>query len=299
MRSQNKAYLYAGLSILFWSTVASAFKLTLKSLTTVEMLVISALVSTGVLFVILLLKKKLPELKKLTRQDYALSFLMGLLSPFLYYLVVFKAYSLLPAQQAQPLNLIWGIVIVIFSIPVLGQKLRPATFLSILISFAGVIIISTEGHFSLLKIRSPLGVGLALGSSVLWSLYWVINTRDKRDPLIRLFLNFGFGSVMVLIFFLLFHPLRIPPLAAIGGAVYIGFFEMGLSFYFWLMALKLSETTARVSILIYIMPFISLVFIHWLVGEEILFASFAGLVMIVAGIILEQLSGIKKIRGSR
>lgn len=296
MRAQKKAYLFAFLSIFFWSTVASVFKLTLRSLTFVELLVISSLVSTAALLGILLIRKKITELKKFNRQDYLLSFFMGLLSPFIYYLFVFKAYSLLPAQQAQPLNLIWGIVIVIFSVPILKQKLGLKTLISIAVSFAGVVVISTEGHLSLLKIKSPLGVGLALGSSVLWSLYWVINTRDNRDPLVRLFLNFCFGSLMVLLYYGLFHPFRIPPLAGVGGAVYTGLFEMGLTFYFWLMALKLSETTARVSILIYIMPFVSLVFIHLLVGEKILFASFAGLVLIVSGIILEHLHGLRKNR---
>jgi len=299
MGNQKRAYFFAFLSIFFWSTVASAFKLTLQSLTYVELLYLSTLVSTIVLFMILLLQKKIRELKKLNWRDYVLSLFMGFLSPFLYYLFVFKAYSLLPAQQAQPLNLIWGIVIVIFAVPILGQKLRLRTLLSITISFAGVIIISTEGNFFLFKIKSPLGVGLALGSSILWSLYWLINTRDKRDPLIRLFLNFCFGSMMVLIFLLLFHPLRMPPLRGIGGAAYIGLFEMGLTFYFWLIALKLSETTAKVSILIYIMPFVSLVFIHLLVGEKILFASFAGLLLIVAGIIMEHIPGLRKTKNNR
>jgi drug/metabolite transporter (DMT)-like permease len=78
------------------------------------------------------------------------------------------------------------------------------------------------------------------------------------------------------------------PLAGIAGAAYAGIFEMGLTFYFWLKALKLSATTARVSILIYLMPFISLVLIHLVVGETILFSSVAGLVLIVGGIVLEQ-----------
>lgn len=296
MGSQRRAYFYAFLSIFFWSTVASAFKLTLRTLNVAEMLAISALVSTVVLGIILLMQGKIREMKHLRGRDYRLSFFMGLLSPFLYYLIVFRAYSLLPAQQAQPLNLIWGIVIVILSIPILGQKLRWLTLISICISFAGVVVISTEGQFNLMKIKSPLGVGLALGSSLLWSLYWVINTRDDRDPLIRLFLNFCFGSGMILIYTFLFYPIRPLSPAGIAGAVYIGFFEMGLSFYFWLMALKLSETTARVSILIYIMPFISLIFIHLLVGEEILFSSVAGLVLIVTGIILENSGYLKKRR---
>jgi drug/metabolite transporter (DMT)-like permease len=286
--NQRKAYFYALLCVLFWSTVASAFKISLRYLSYIELLMIASLVSALTLYLILVAQKKTSLLKNLRRRDLAVSISMGFLSPFLYYLFVFKSYSLLPAQQAQPLNLIWGIVMVLMAIPILKQKVKMRTLIAVFISFAGVIVISTEGQLALLKIKNPLGVSLALGSSVLWSLYWLLNTRDKQDPLIRLFLNFCFGTLFVFIYMILFCPLRFPRWEGIAGAAYAGLFEMGITFYFWLKAMKLSETAAKVSILIYIMPFLSLVLIHLLVGETILFSSFAGLVLIVSGIILEK-----------
>ena len=296
--NQKKAYFYALLCVLFWSTVASAFKISLRYLSHIELLMIASLVSALSLYLILVVQKKIPLLKNLKRRDLAISISMGFLSPFLYYLFVFKSYSLLPAQQAQPLNLIWGIVMVIMAIPILKQKVKMRTLIAVFISFAGVIVISTEGQLALLKIKNPLGVSLALGSSVLWSLYWLFNTRDKQDPLIRLFLNFCFGTLFVLIYMILFCPLRFPRWEGIAGAVYAGLFEMGITFYFWLKAMKLSETAAKVSILIYIMPFLSLVLIHLLVGETILFSSFAGLVLIVSGIVLEKTDILGRMRKS-
>jgi len=56
----------------------------------------------------------------------------------------------------------------------------------------------------------------------------------------------------------------------------------------WLKALKFSENTARVANLIFLSPFLSLLFIRLLVGEEILLSTLAGLVLIVAGLILQQ-----------
>jgi hypothetical protein len=43
-----------------------------------------------------------------------------------------------------------------------------------------------------------------------------------------------------------------------------------------------------VSIFIYLSPFLSLVFIHVLVGEIILPSTYAGLVLIIAGIGIQQ-----------
>lgn len=278
-----------------WSTVATAFKISLRYLDAAELLLVASFSSTLCLFIILVLQPggRCPQpqggrLKSIKKSDLLYSAGLGFLNPFLYYLIVFKAYSLLPAQQAQPLNLIWGIVIVIFAVPILKQKIKPRTLLALLISFSGVVIIAAEGNFSQLHIKSPLGVGLALGSSVIWSLYWLLNTKDKLEPTVRLFLNFCWGTVFTFIYLASFYPLRIPALAGILAAVYSGIFEMGVTYYVWLKALKLTRSTARISILIYIMPFISLIFIHIFVGEKILLSSIFGLVLIVLGIIYRQ-----------
>jgi drug/metabolite transporter (DMT)-like permease len=286
MKPNNKAYIYASLVVLAWATVASAFKLSLRYLTVIELLLFSSLVSAITLLLILVIQKKIYLLKTFNKKDFLFSALLGFLNPFLYYLILLKAYTLLPAQQAQPLNMIWGIVLVMISIPLLKQKPRAVDFIALLICFAGVIVISTKGDITGLKISSPLGVGLALSSSIIWSFYWILNVRDKKDPLIRLFLNFVMGTGFVFIVYI-FQP-RIPPIAGIIGAVYVGLFEMGLTFFWWLMALKLSKATVNVAILIYLVPFFSFVFIHFLLGETILFSSILGAGLIVIGTLINK-----------
>jgi drug/metabolite transporter (DMT)-like permease len=88
---------------------------------------------------------------------------------------------------------------------------------------------------------------------------------------------------------LLFTKVKIPGLKGILGAVYIGLFEMGVTFLLWLKALKLSKTTAHVANLIYLTPFLSLLVISIAVGEKILLSTVIGLVFIVGGIILQKL----------
>jgi drug/metabolite transporter (DMT)-like permease len=81
---------------------------------------------------------------------------------------------------------------------------------------------------------------------------------------------------------------KIPPLAA-GLAAYSGAFEMAIPFLLWIKAMKLSTSNDRISNLVYIAPFISLIFIHFLVGEKIYVTSLLGLSLIVSGIILEKI----------
>ena len=165
MDSQTKAYLYAGVTVLLWSTVASAFKLTLAHLSFIEMLLGASLVSLAALFIILFAQGKLTVIGALSKADFACSAALGFLNPFLYYIILFKAYSLLPAQEAQPLNWTWPIMLVLLSIVILKQPIRWASVLAILISFSGVLVISTRGDVLGFRFTNLPWVLLALGSS--------------------------------------------------------------------------------------------------------------------------------------
>ena len=289
MKNQKIAYLCALGAVVFWSTVASAFKISLRYLDIVSLLFYASITSTIAFFVYLLFSKKLNLLRALSRKDYLRSILLGFLNPFLYYVILLKAYSLLPAQQAQPINFIWPIMLVLLSAPLLHQKIRPRDIFAVMLSFVGVLIISTRADFSGFKLTSPAGVLLALSSTVIWAIFWIYNVKDTCDEAIRLFLNFAFGSGFILAAMLFFTEIKTPSLKGILGAVYIGLFEMGVTFLLWLKALKLSKTTAHVTNLIFLTPFLSLLVISIAVGEKILLSTVAGLIFIVAGIILQKL----------
>jgi drug/metabolite transporter (DMT)-like permease len=288
MESQTKAYLYAGATVLLWSTVASAFKITLGHLGFIELLLGASIVSMTALFLILLAQGKLSVIGTYSRAEIARSAVLGFLNPFLYYVILFKAYSLLPAQEAQPLNWTWPIMLVLLSIVILKQPIRWVSVLAILISFTGVLVISTRGDVLAFRFTNLPGAMLALGSSVIWALFWIYNVKDRRDEIVKLFLNFVFGTIFTLAAVLLFGEIRVPPAAGILGVIWVGLFEMGITFVTWLKALQFSRTTAQVSNLVYAAPFLSLFFIHFIVGEEILPSTVAGLVLIVAGIIVQQ-----------
>jgi drug/metabolite transporter (DMT)-like permease len=288
VRRQTQAYVYAGATILFWSTVASAFKLTLDELGFDELLFYSSLFSLVLLSVICAASGRLRELHTWTLADYGRSAILGFLNPFLYYLMVLKAYSLLPAQEALTLNFIWPIVLVLFSIVVLRQRITLKTALAMLVSFFGVVVISTRGDVIGFRVTNVQGASLAVGSSVVWALYWVYGTQDTRDVVTRLFLNFVFGVAFVAAYMGLFSELRLPSFRGLIGSLYVGAFEMGLTYIVWLKALRLSRTTAQVSNLIYLTPFMSLLVVNIVVGEEIFTSTVVGLALIVTGIFIQH-----------
>jgi len=274
--------------VLFWATVASAFKITLRYLNFIQLVFWSSLISTFILFFTLLIERRLQDFKKTVKIYWLNSLFFGFLNPFLYYLVLFKAYSLLPAQQAQPLNQTWAIILVVLSMIILKQKIGLKSILALLISFTGVILISTRGEITNFKFTSLSGVLLALGSAFIWAFYWIYNVKDSREPIVKLFTNFIFGTIFIFLLMIILRQNFFPSLFGILGGIYIGIFEMGIAFFLWLKALNLSKTTARISNMVYLVPFLSLIVIRLTVGEQILPATVVGLFCIILGIIIQQ-----------
>jgi drug/metabolite transporter (DMT)-like permease len=289
MDKSRKSYLYAGLAVLFWSTVPTAFKISLGELGILPMLTIASFTSTIVLLIVILTGKKTDYIRNTTAKELLSSAILGLINPFIYYLILLKAYQLLPAQVAQPLNMIWPIILVFLSVPILGQKIKRKSFVALFISFVGVYIISSQGRL-FKPIHSDLtGVFLATGSSVFWASYFILNIRDKRDEAVKLFFNFLFGTAYLIVAMIITGKWQIEiGLRGAVSSIYIGIFEMGITFFFWLKALQMATTTDKVSNLVYFAPFISLIFIHFILHEPVYYTTLAGLILIIIGILVQN-----------
>jgi drug/metabolite transporter (DMT)-like permease len=288
--------IYAILSVLLWSTQATAFKLTLRYTNQFGLLLISSFTSLIVYLIWLIAADKFAaQVRNFGRN--AKSLILGFLNPFLYYIVLFTAYSLLKAQEALVLNYLWPIVLTIFNSILLKKPLTPVKLIALFLSFSGAFITITQGNIKNLSFKNPLGVTLALLSTVIWALYWLLNMTDKRETETKLFYNFLFGNLYLLIFTLILRPVKISSPIALLGGIYVGLFEMGITFLLWLKALSTIKDTARVSNLIYFAPFLSLLFISLVLKEKIYTSTIIGLVLIISGVLLQEYLHTK--RGSK
>ena len=290
MKNQKIAYTFAGFVILFWGTSATAFKIGLQYFNFIQLLFWASLFATIILFFVLIFQGKFLQIFKMDKTQLKWSIFLGFLNPFLYYFVLFKAYDLLPAQVAQPLNYIWPIILVLLSVPILGQKLKAKNIIALIISFVGVVFISSQGNINIFSKSNPLGVFLVLFSSTIWALFWLYNVRDKnRDEAVKLFLNFFFASILILLVGVFTKDFWNISVNGLFASAYIGAFEMGITFVLWLKALNYADNTARLSNVIYLVPFVALLFIKLILGETIYWTTIVGLVLIITGIIYQQL----------
>ncbi|PLY09446.1 MAG: EamA family transporter [Arcobacter sp.] len=280
---------YALLAVFLWSTVATAFKVSLQSLTPYELLFYSSLLSTLIFLSIIIKRKQLPVLFEFINNNKTNVLLSSLLNPFLYYLMLFKAYDLLPAQEAQAINYTWALVLAYFSAIFLKHSLTLKDIFAGILCYLGVLIISTKGNILGLEFSNLEGLLYAIISTVLWATYWIINTKNKFDPIISLCAYFLVSLPFITIYILIFHSFSLPSIEGLLGATYVGLFEMGITFLLWLKALQLTPRISKISNLIFISPFISLIFIHFIVGEEIYISTLIGLIIIIFVLTLQQL----------
>jgi drug/metabolite transporter (DMT)-like permease len=286
--NQNKAYLFAGIAIFFWSTVATAFKLALEHLEPIQLVFYSTLFSVIVLFFIALIQGKIGLIKSFSKRALMQCAFLGLLNPCLYYIILFKGYDILPAQEAMVINFSWPIMIVILSIPILKQKIDIKSFLSIIVCYVGVVVIASKGDVFSMQFENSLGVVYILITTVIWSLFWLFNTKNSNDSVVSLFLIFLFSLPYILIITYFSDSFVIPSLKGVIGSAYIGLFEMGISVVLWQSALKISTTVSRVASLVFITPFLSLLILHFVLKEDILASTIFGVILICSGLILQK-----------
>ncbi|ENM5735960.1 DMT family transporter [Vibrio mimicus] len=279
-------------SVLLWSTVATAFKLTLAELNPLQMVTVASIVSALALLVICAAMGKLKLIVPTLLANPFYYLLLGLINPLAYYLILFKAYSLLPASQAQAINYSWAITLTLMAALFLGQRIRKQDWIACAMSYLGVVVIATKGDLLGLQFESPLGVGLALLSTLLWAGYWILNTKNKADPIVGVLLGFllAIPFALALCWYENLHWQGITTQGWLA-VTYVGLFEMGITFVLWLSALKNTQNTARISNLIFASPFISLFLLDTIIGEAIHPTTLIGLVLIIAGLVIQQWKG--------
>lgn len=289
MNKNTQAILLALIAVLSWSTVATAFKVALTYLTHFEMLLIASLTSVLIFTAVLTVQKKWELVGKLTPKQWKELAFQGFLNPAAYYLILFKAYDMLPAQVAQPVNYAWPIVLLILLAVFAKQPIPAKKYIGMIISMSGVVMISA-GTGQLSDMDVPLtGVLLAAFSAFFWAGYWMVNNKNKDsiDAIVSLFGSFLCGSLYLIVCIPLFG-LSVPNLNGLLAGMYVGGFEMAIPFISFGIAMRITSNPALINQLCYLSPFLSLFFIALVLHEPIVITTYIGLVLIVSGIVFNE-----------
>lgn len=285
MNQDRRAILYGLGAVALWSTVATAFKVALAWMSPLELMWLASLVSWALMGAIVVYQGNAGVALS---KGWKTAAWAGLMNPVGYYLVLFAAYDRLPGQEAMALNYTWALAMAFLAVPLLGHRLTRTDVAAGLVAYSGVWVIATRGDVFNVNFADPLGVVFALASTLLWALYWLLNARDKRPPLVGQWQNFTVG-LPILTLLLLWGPgFQWHSGPALMAGIYVGLFEMGIAFILWQLAVHKVSRTAKVSNLIFLSPPVSLLLLFVIVGESIYPSTLVGLALILAGLGWQQ-----------
>lgn len=285
--SDNSDIYYALAAIAMWSTVAVAFKLGLSLVTPMQLVTVAVAIATVFFSTLVLVTGRLANanfMASLGQGAGTISAALGILNPLAYYLVLFAAYDRLPAQIAQPLNFTWSITLALLAVPLLGQRLTRQRLIGIGVSYLGVLIILAPWQAQ--ASVSWAGVFLALLSTLIWAIYWLLNARSKVDPLLSLTVGFWVACPILIITCLFTDGWPQLSWPAFSYAAWVGLVEMALGFLCWQSAMRRTKRAALLGQLIFLSPFVSLWLIHNVLQEHVSGYSIIGLIVIVAGLLI-------------
>lgn len=284
----TRSVILASVAVLSWSTVATAFKIALSHLTVFSMLYVATATALLIFAITLIFSGDWRKLGHIPARMWGVTALMGLVNPTVYYLVLFQAYDMLPAQIAQPVNYLWPVVLLVLLAIFGHQRIPGAKYIGMAVSLGGVIMISMGGK-GITGSVSPAGLALCFGSAFLWALYWMLNNRFKNElpQSVSLFLSFMFGLAYLTVGSL-FIPLEVPSTEGLLSGMYAGAFEMGIPFICFGIAVRITPNPALVNQMCYLAPFLSLFLISMVLGEPIMPTTYVGLALIIAGIVFNQ-----------
>lgn len=215
--------------------------------------------------------------------------LVGVTGIFGYHFLYFKAFTLAPAVEANLINYLWPLLIVILSPVILpGYHLTGRHILAGLLGLAGASMIVSEGRFSIQPQYLP-GYLLAFGAAITWAVYSLLT---KRLP--------DFDTHSVGVFCLISGLLSLTLFFFTGGRVsQIGSVELldwylillagvgplGLAFYLWDAALKRGDPR-MIGSLAYLTPLLSTLNLVFFAGKTLTLINIVAMVFIIGGAIL-------------
>lgn len=180
----------------------------------------------------------------------------------------------------------------VFTVPfaylILKEKINKTTLISLIISIIGVVVI-----FNPSKIiqgakggTDLIGICLALGSAIAWSLFTVISKMkiSKYGGYIFNCFVFYFGAAMVLAILIatgkpIFSGIDLQSMVVL---LYMGIFIKAFGYIFYLGAIKLTSAVTA-SMVFLIKPALATILAVMILGEEIVPSMIIGIGLIIIG----------------
>lgn len=291
----KKEYLYAGTSILCWSSVATVTKLLMQDLSPFQVLWLSSLFAGLFLLAVNLFSGNLVTLRQYKLRDYIIIILCNLPGTFLYYVFYYTGAARMDASHAFIINYLWPIMCVVFACIILKEKLTVQKLFAVIVSFGGVCVVSLSKGTAFTA-DMLIGTVLCTLGAIFYGIFTALNRKIHYDKGLCMMVGYGVTFTLTSLINGFQGALFVPTGLQALGMAWNGMFTMAVAGTLWILALARGGT-GRIANLAYITPFLSLVWTAIFLKEPFNPYNFLGLSMIVAGILLQYIRRPRKAGG--
>lgn len=274
---------YAAVTIILWGAMPALTKDLLNALPNFETLAISSLFA----FLFLLAVNR-RTLKNFSAEEIFTASWLGFLGLFLYSAFFYYGLARMTSQEACILNYLWPLMIVLFSCPVLGEKLTRRKLLAVGMSFIGVVVVMAGGvdeNFSADKIFGALSCVIA---AACYGLFSVLNKKIRLNQKFAMMIIWATTAACAFIAGYFFETWILPSVGQIFGLLWLGVMINAVAYLTWALALEKTSDTARTANLAYLVPILAIFISTFAFGEELSLAVIPALILILGGIFISR-----------
>ncbi|WP_308637226.1 DMT family transporter [Paenibacillus silvisoli] len=283
-------YVLMPILLLLWGSVAAVSKLVLGRMDSYQVLFFMNGIGVIVFACLVPVKVRWRELLAWKGSDFALLAACGLFA-FLYDFLYLQAFERIPAVEASMLNYLFPIFIVLFAIPMNKEKMNRYKLLSVLMGFAGTVLLMTKGDLAALKLTNWAGDVLAILAAVSWGLFTNLVKKNGKDMLISTFLITLVAFALSTVGLFKYSRLELPALADFGGVFWLSMSNIVLGFFLYFRALRYSSASLVASFTFFT-PFITLLFIVLLLDERLTVMDGLAAVLILSSVPVQKLGSV-------
>lgn len=243
----GRATLAGSGAIVLWSLLA--FLTRAADLPPFELAAISFGVSGGLGLAWLIVRGQMATLRQ-----PPLAWLHGVGGLFGYHALYFAALGLAPAADANLINYLWPLLIVVLSATLLHLPLRPRHLVGVVLAAAGCIVLL--GGRAAFPPGAWAGYGLAALSALTWALYSVLARRLAAVPSEAVLGFCAATALLAALVHVLFERTVWPTPSSLGAAMLMGLGPVGAAFLLWDIGMKRGDPR-RLGIFAFATPVLS------------------------------------------
>ncbi len=282
MSSKLKGTIYVLLCVALWGLIPVVAKMGQENLDNHQFLFWSSAVSFVVMMIFVTVSGNFKVFRSYTKKEWATFSFLGLLGTYIYYLFLYLGYSKATGMEVLVIQYTWPILIVLFSIFILDERLNYKKAIAVILGFVGVLLVLTKGEFQDVHINNPSVIALVGAGSACFALFSVLSKKIEREPFGVVAVYFFVASIASFLSMLVFSEFVQPISEDILPILLNGILVNGFSYVFWIQALKLTEAS-YLAPFTFITPVLSAIYLILFFDEPFIAVYSVGLSLVIVG----------------